>query len=65
MECAVENDPLWAYLPEPVLYQILSYFDYKELLIVGSVCKNWYNGSRDEFLWKRLFYLNFKVDPST
>ncbi|XP_065163496.1 F-box/WD repeat-containing protein 5 isoform X1 [Atheta coriaria] len=64
MECAVENDPLWAYLPEPVLYQILSYFDYKELLIVGSVCKNWYNGSRDEFLWKRLFYLNFKVDPS-
>lgn len=59
-----ETQCQWAYLPYPALFKIFQYLDYKELLRTGEVCRFWFQASRDEFLWKQLFYTNFNVDRS-
>lgn len=59
-----DTGSLWPYLPHPALYHICQYLNYKELLKIGEVCRSWLTVSRDELLWKNLFYSNFKVDRS-
>lgn len=59
-----ENVSQWAYLPHPAIFKIFKYLNYKELLKVGEVCQFWYQASRDDLLWKELFYYNFNVDRS-
>lgn len=59
-----EDISFWLYLPEPVLFQIFSYLNHKELLTVGEVCRRWFEVSRDDLLWRDLFYKNFKIDRS-
>ncbi|CAH1977239.1 unnamed protein product [Acanthoscelides obtectus] len=54
----------WNYVPYPVLYKIFQHLTAKELLIAGEVCKLWYETSRDNFLWKDLFFQIFLVDRS-
>lgn len=58
------NENIWTFLPYPSLFQIFSYLDYTDLISVSEVCKSWYQVSRDDFLWKRLFYKHFAVDCS-
>lgn len=36
----------------------------KELISAGEVCKSWNRRSRDELLWKNLFYRTYKIDPA-
>lgn len=53
---------IWCYMPDSVLLSIFQYFTPKELLTVGEVCTSWQRVSRDEFLWKDLFYQTYKID---
>ncbi|XP_066142141.1 F-box/WD repeat-containing protein 5 [Euwallacea fornicatus] len=55
---------LWCYLPYPALYKIFQHLTYKELLSVGNVCKHWLQASRNDLLWRDLFYRDFLVDRS-
>ncbi|KAL1491654.1 hypothetical protein ABEB36_012218 [Hypothenemus hampei] len=55
---------LWCYLPYPALYKIFQHLNYKELILAGKVCKLWFQASRNDLLWRDLFYENFLVDRS-
>ncbi|XP_050306977.1 F-box/WD repeat-containing protein 5 [Anthonomus grandis grandis] len=55
---------LWGYLPYPALQNIFHHLNYKELISAGMVCKLWYQASRNDLLWRDLFYDNFLVDKS-
>lgn len=60
----LETNSNWNYLPDSILLHIFQYLSARELLDVGLTCRSWFRVSYDEFLWKDLFYLNFKIDPS-
>ncbi|OCT65212.1 hypothetical protein XELAEV_18041451mg [Xenopus laevis] len=48
-------------LPDTILYQIFQSLGPLDLLSAGLVCRRWYNVSRDDFLWKDLFYRHYRV----
>ena len=50
------------YLPDSILLHIFQYLSARELLDIGLTCRTWLRVSYDEFLWKDLFYRNFKID---
>ncbi|EFN62946.1 F-box/WD repeat-containing protein 5 [Camponotus floridanus] len=58
-----EGDINWYYMPDSILLSIFQYLSPKELTIAGEVCRSWHRVSRDEFLWKYLFYRTYKIDP--
>ncbi|XP_053328887.1 F-box/WD repeat-containing protein 5 [Spea bombifrons] len=43
-------------LPDSILYQIFLSLGPADLLSAGLVCRRWYAVSRDDFLWKELFF---------
>lgn len=58
-----EGDVNWYYMPDSILLIIFQYLTPKELMTAGEVCRSWHRVSRDEFLWKYIFYRTYKVDP--
>ncbi|KAG8536243.1 hypothetical protein GDO81_026819, partial [Engystomops pustulosus] len=48
-------------LPDSILYHIFLNLGPVDLLSAGLVCRRWYQVSRDEFLWKELFYHHYHV----
>ncbi|XP_077333046.1 F-box/WD repeat-containing protein 5 [Lithobates pipiens] len=48
-------------LPDSILYQIFLSLEPTDLLSAGLVCRRWYAVSRDDFLWKELFYRHYHV----
>lgn len=52
----------WSYLPTTVLLNVFGYLKYTEILRAARVCKRWNEISKDELLWKKLFYTHFTVD---
>ncbi|XP_063792243.1 F-box/WD repeat-containing protein 5 [Pseudophryne corroboree] len=48
-------------LPDSILYQIFLSLGPADLLSAGLVCRRWYSVSRDDFLWKELFYRHYRV----
>lgn len=58
-----EGGSNWYYMPDSILLNIFQYLTPKELMTVGEVCRSWHRVSRDEFLWKDLFYQTYKIDP--
>lgn len=58
-----ENDN-WYYMPDSILLPIFKLLTPRELVTAGSVCKPWNRVSKDEFLWKDLFYRTYKIEPS-
>ena len=58
-----EENENWYYMPDSILLNIFQYLTPKELTIAGEICKSWHRVSRDEFLWKDLFYQTYKIDP--
>ncbi|KAL3282729.1 hypothetical protein HHI36_005900 [Cryptolaemus montrouzieri] len=54
----------WECLPYTVCYEIFQYFDYKDLVAVSGVCFQWFTVSRDERLWKKVFFSNYKIDDT-
>lgn len=54
----------WAYLPEPIFLHLSAYTAVEDLLRMCATCRNWNLMGQDDYLWKRLFRRDFKVDPS-
>lgn len=50
-------------LPDSLVYQIFLNLGPVDLLSAGLVCRRWYQVSRDDFLWKELFYRHYQVQP--
>jgi F-box/WD-40 domain protein 5 len=63
-DTVLETNSNWYYLPDSILLHIFQYLSARELLDVGLTCRSWLRVSYDEFLWKDLFYSNFKIEPS-
>ena len=55
----------WSILPEPILIEILSYFQYYEVIKIGNTCKRWHILSKDNLLWKHLLCRDFRISPIT
>ncbi|CAG9767627.1 unnamed protein product [Ceutorhynchus assimilis] len=55
---------LWCYLPYPALYKIFQQLTYQDLIAAGKVCKLWLAASRNDMLWRDLFYKNFLINRS-
>ncbi|KAG5345860.1 FBXW5 protein, partial [Acromyrmex heyeri] len=53
----------WYVMSDSILLSIFQYLTPRELLTAGEVCRSWFRVSRDEFLWKYLFYRTYKIDP--
>ncbi|XP_011691017.1 PREDICTED: F-box/WD repeat-containing protein 5 [Wasmannia auropunctata] len=58
-----EGELSWYVMSDSILLSIFQYLTPKELTTAGEVCRSWYRVSRDEFLWKYLFYRTYKIDP--
>lgn len=56
------NDTEWNFIPEPVLLKILTLLPVRDILNAGTSCRRWNDISKDEYLWKRVFQRDFKVD---
>lgn len=56
------GDENWYYMPDSILLSIFQYLTPKELVTAGEVCRSWNKISRDEFLWRNLFYQTYKID---
>lgn len=54
----------WNIMPDPVLLYIFSHLTAKDLMNARKTCRNWMRLASDEFLWKRLFHVDFKIDRS-
>ncbi|XP_051832894.1 F-box/WD repeat-containing protein 5 [Antechinus flavipes] len=49
------------FLPDSIIYQIFLSLSHEDVLAAGLVCRQWQAVSRDEFLWKELFYRYYQV----
>ena len=54
----------WDLLPEPIFLQVASLLSVSDLVNVSRTCRRWWDLSKDDYLWKRLFRRDFKVSPS-
>lgn len=54
----------WAYLPEPIFLHLAGFIDVGDVLSMSATCSSWNYQCQDDYLWKRLFRRDFKVDPS-
>lgn len=52
----------WSLIPEPVLIGILNYLSSRNILNVGECCRRWNDISQANYLWKRIFQRDFRVD---
>uniref|UniRef100_A0A8C1DBF4 F-box and WD repeat domain containing 5 n=2 Tax=Cyprinus carpio TaxID=7962 RepID=A0A8C1DBF4_CYPCA len=51
-------------LPDSLVLEIFLHLPHKAVLSAGFTCRQWFAVSRDEFLWKELFY-NYYCIPRT
>lgn len=61
-DCDYDDDESWSLIPEPVLLNILGQLSPIDVLRAGCSCVRWNTISKDDYLWKRLFQRDFKVD---
>lgn len=60
---SVPNDVSnWPLMPEPVFLTILNYLTAREILNAGECCRRWNDITKDDYLWKKIFQRDFKVD---
>ncbi|MGH0182273.1 UNVERIFIED_CONTAM: hypothetical protein FKN15_008871 [Acipenser sinensis] len=48
-------------LPDSLVLQIFESLEFQDVLSAGLVCRQWLAVSRDEFLWRELFYRYYGV----
>lgn len=60
----VWNNKEWDYIPDPVLLKILTQLPVRDILNVSECCRRWNDISKDDYLWKKVFQRDFKVDKS-
>ncbi|XP_041049051.1 F-box/WD repeat-containing protein 5 isoform X1 [Carcharodon carcharias] len=51
-------------LPDTILLEVFLKLEHQDVLAAGTTCRQWYRVSRDEFLWKDLFYCYYNVNRS-
>uniref|UniRef100_A0A1B0DJU1 Uncharacterized protein n=1 Tax=Phlebotomus papatasi TaxID=29031 RepID=A0A1B0DJU1_PHLPP len=54
----------WHLIPEPILLKIFFYLTPREILNSGETCRRWCDISRDDYLWRKVFKRDFKVDKN-
>lgn len=54
----------WSLIPEPVFLKIFKNLSTVDILQAGKSCRRWNSLSKEEYLWKKLFQRDFKVDPN-
>lgn len=64
-----DNEPnnessYWDLMPEPILLKIFFQLPITDLLNGGSACKRWYKISQDDFIWRKIFQRDFKVEKN-
>lgn len=59
-----DDNGVWSLLPEPVLLKIFYKLSPQDILNAGQSCIRWNEIARDDYLWKRLFHRDFKVDKN-
>lgn len=52
----------WSLVPEPVFLTILNYLTVRDILNAGECCRRWNDITKDDYLWKKIFQRDFKVD---
>lgn len=52
----------WSLVPEPVFLTILNLLTAREILNAGECCRRWNDITKDDYLWKKIFQRDFKVD---
>lgn len=57
--CVLDN---WSLVPDPILHHIFLHLSPRDILRAGQCCRRWNDISRDDFLWKKIFQRDFKVD---
>lgn len=54
----------WSVIPEPVFITILNYLTARDILNAGECCRRWNDITKDDYLWKKIFQRDFKVDSA-
>ncbi|XP_031624368.1 F-box/WD repeat-containing protein 5 [Contarinia nasturtii] len=60
----VWNATEWDFIPDPILLKILTQLPVRDILNVSECCRRWNDISKDDYLWKKVFQRDFKVDKS-
>lgn len=60
----VWNHTEWNYIPEPILLKILAQLPVRDILNASECCRRWNDISKDDYLWKKLFQRDFKIDKT-
>lgn len=58
------NNKEWNFIPDPILLKILAQLPVRDILNVSECCRRWNDISKDDYLWKKVFPRDFKVDKS-
>lgn len=58
------EESFWNLIPEPVLFNILFYLKPLEILNTGLCCRRWHKISQDDFLWRKIFQRDFKIEKN-
>lgn len=60
----VWNNTEWDFIPDPILLKILTQLPVHDILNVSECCRRWNDIVKDDYLWKKVFHRDFKVDKS-
>lgn len=60
----VWNHTEWNYIPEPILLNILAQLPVRDILNASECCRRWNDISKDDYLWKKVFQRDFKIDKT-
>ena len=60
----VWNNTEWPFIPDPILLKILTQLPVHDILNVSECCRRWHDISRDDWLWRKVFQRDFKVDKT-
>ncbi len=55
----------WLNLPEPVVLYTFSHLSPQDLLKASQVCTLWHRLAKDEFLWRHLVCISWKLDEAS
>ena len=57
-----EESSIWWRIPEEVLLKVLLYLTPRDAISVSQCCRRWEKIARDDYIWKRYFHHDFKID---
>lgn len=60
----VWNNTEWDYIPDPILLKILAQLPVRDILNASECCRRWNDITKDDYLWKKVFQRDFKVDKT-